>query len=712
MLSRWFHKPEIHSHHRIADRKSSWLELFYDLIFVSSFVQLSRGLGVSLKPGTLVLFSLVFGVLWFSWLGFTLFSNRFRVDDFVHRLMIFMQMLAIASVAAFASEVLTDDASRFSVCYAAAQLIIALLFLRSWVQAEEGKRFSRYWAMTLTVSSAIWLISAFVHSRMVYGFWGFAFLLTLSAPFSRKSVSSALDLPPDHHHMKRRFGYLTIIVLGEVFLQVISTTSATTSATTSLTASTLASTTALSFAQLMMAAFSLIIAFSIWWIYFDDIVSSKLKGRKFNFTFWVYAHLPLHGAIVALGIALQKMVTIDFEQPVPADIRWLASLSLCGVLLAVALLDAVTERQSSELNGRIRLGARLSGAAFFFVLAPIGQGINGYLYLSLISLGAIAQVIFDMLMAPQSTSVHGDDLKVTTTSELAKMRAEGRGTVVLPRRLKLADVLRKNTPSEFRSDFYYYFIDGSWSRFLILMTAGYLFINVVFAGIYLLAPGSIAGSRPNSFADAFYFSVQTFSTIGYGQLSPGNDFSNLVVVIEAAFGIVGVAIITGLFFTRISKPRPGIMFSKPVLISKMNGKMNLMFRVGNTRGNEIVSAEISVSVLRDEVSSEGQHLRRMYDLNLVRSKSPFFALSWMVFHEIDSNSPFFGITSIADVEKRILQLSCILTGHDSTYGQTIYMRHVYLPMDFQLGGSFADILGQLPDGTAVIDYAKFHQLQN
>jgi inward rectifier potassium channel len=236
-------------------------------------------------------------------------------------------------------------------------------------------------------------------------------------------------------------------------------------------------------------------------------------------------------------------------------------------------------------------------------------------------------------------------------------------------------------------------------------------INVFFAGVYMLQPGSISGSRPNSFADAFYFSVQTFATIGYGQLNPSTDFSNVVVVIEAAIGLAGVALVTGLMFTKASKPRPGILFSKPVLISPVNGIPHLMFRVGNTRGNDVISAEINVSVLRDEISAEGHHLRRISDLNLVRSRSPFFGLTWLILHQIDASSPFYGVTSSADIANRIIQLSCIFTGHDSTYGQTIYMRHVYQPSDFYVGAAFVDILGQLPDGTTVVDYAKFHDMQ-
>jgi inward rectifier potassium channel len=217
--------------------------------------------------------------------------------------------------------------------------------------------------------------------------------------------------------------------------------------------------------------------------------------------------------------------------------------------------------------------------------------------------------------------------------------------------------------------------------------------------------------RPGSFADAFYFSVQTFATIGYGFLSPNSDYSNIIVVIEAAVGIAGVALITGLMFTKASKPRPGIIFSKSVTINTMNGKPHLIFRTGNTRQNDVVSAEIMVAVLRDEVLSEGQRVRRMYDLNLVRSKSPFFGLTWLIMHEIDEQSPFYGVRTNEDIAKRILSMTCVLTAHDSTYGQTVYSRHAYFPDDFHVGRKFVDVLAQMPDGRTMVDYGKFHDVE-
>ncbi len=167
-------------------------------------------------------------------------------------------------------------------------------------------------------------------------------------------------------------------------------------------------------------------------------------------------------------------------------------------------------------------------------------------------------------------------------------------------------------------DLYHKALEIPWWAFLAATSATYLGGNVVFAALYLLQPGAIDKARPGSLADAFFFSVQTMATIGYGQMAPATAFANSVVTLETLFGMILLAVVTGLFFTRFSRPTARVLFSNVAVVAPFNGQMMLMLRMGNQRSNQILQAEVSLAVLRDEVTAEGIFMRRFHDLALVR----------------------------------------------------------------------------------------------
>ncbi|HEX7671877.1 MAG TPA: ion channel, partial [Polyangiaceae bacterium] len=247
---------------------------------------------------------------------------------------------------------------------------------------------------------------------------------------------------------------------------------------------------------------------------------------------------------------------------------------------------------------------------------------------------------------------------------------------------------------------------GPWSRLVLSLVFLYLTVNVVFAALYLLEPDTIANARPGSFADAFFFSVQTFATIGYGALSPGNAYGNMVVTTEAAVSLLSTAVATGLMFAKAARPRSSTLFSRVMVFGPRNGVPTLTFRVGNARGNDVVDATISVTALKEDVSSEGHRMRKLHDVTLVRNRSPIFTMTWSVMHEVGPDSPF------ADTDwanpRDLVGIVVTLMGHDGTYGQTTYGRHIYYPENVRVGRRFVDVTSRLDDGRLVIDYEKFH----
>jgi inward rectifier potassium channel len=259
-------------------------------------------------------------------------------------------------------------------------------------------------------------------------------------------------------------------------------------------------------------------------------------------------------------------------------------------------------------------------------------------------------------------------------------------------------------------DLYHRILTIGWPSFLSLGAVVYIATNLVFALLYLLQPGAIANARAGAFSDAFFFSVQTISTIGYGQMVPATLYANLVVTAESAAGLMLVALTTGLVFARFSRPTARILFSRVAVIGPHNGRPTLSVRLANVRQNQMLAAEVSMTLVRDEVSTEGDLRRRFYDLRLVRHRSPVFALTFTVMHEIDDDSPFHGADrdSLAAVNAELVVAT---SGIDETLVQPVHARSSYLPDEILWNHRFVDILGWTEDGRRAIDYRRFHDAE-
>lgn len=274
-----------------------------------------------------------------------------------------------------------------------------------------------------------------------------------------------------------------------------------------------------------------------------------------------------------------------------------------------------------------------------------------------------------------------------------------------PTRLKQ----RSFSPDQFHwGDLYHWLLVLNWWSFLGLMVGLYLVGNVFFAIAYLLDPTGINNAEPGSFWDAFFFSVQTMSTVGYGAMSPQSFYANVLVTVETLAGLLALAVITGLMFARFSQPTARVLFSHVAVICPLNGVPTLMFRVANQRGNQILEAQAQVSLVQREKTQEGATIRRFYDLPLLRTKTPIFALTWTVMHPIDPSSPLFGVTpeTIGQIESGAIVV--ILTGLDETVSQIVHARHTYRISEVRVGHRFVDILLEDHLGRLAIDYPHFH----
>ncbi|MCB9742548.1 MAG: hypothetical protein H6740_08115 [Alphaproteobacteria bacterium] len=236
-------------------------------------------------------------------------------------------------------------------------------------------------------------------------------------------------------------------------------------------------------------------------------------------------------------------------------------------------------------------------------------------------------------------------------------------------------------------DSYHYLLRAPWSAVLGLGFAAYLGLNLLFAGLYALEPGCVSGAE--GFLDLISFSVQTFATIGYGALTPGTPHAHLVVLIESFVGLSFTAVGAGLMFAKFSRPSARVAFSEVMVVHERDGVPCLLFRVANERRNEVLEARLHVSVILDEITAEGDHLRRFRALELERSFSPLFMLGWTAIHRIDERSPLYGI------EQGVVPIGgvvVIFTGTDDTFSQPVHARRFYGPQHVRVGYRFVDMM--------------------
>jgi inward rectifier potassium channel len=265
-----------------------------------------------------------------------------------------------------------------------------------------------------------------------------------------------------------------------------------------------------------------------------------------------------------------------------------------------------------------------------------------------------------------------------------------------------------NAPQDLFGDLYHVMLSSPWWVTIAGIAGLFLGVNLLFALVYLLT-GGIANARSGSFADAFFFSVQTAGTIGYGAMYPVTRAANIAVTFESIAALVIVAVATGLVFAKFSIPHAKLEFARHAVVYRREGVPTLAIRLANTRGNFIVEAQVHVTLTRAETSKEGVPSYRMHDLKLTRTWSPALGRSWQVLHLIGPDSPLHGATE-ESLRGQDMEIMITVSGLDGTSSQTIQGQWRYLPEDLKFGHRYADMLSPKPDGRIELDFAKLHDI--
>ena len=267
----------------------------------------------------------------------------------------------------------------------------------------------------------------------------------------------------------------------------------------------------------------------------------------------------------------------------------------------------------------------------------------------------------------------------------------------------------RGVPTRAFDDLYHSLVTASWFGLIARIALAFTLANLIFAAGYYFDQG-IENVRSHDFIDMFFFSVQTMATIGYGKMEPVTLFSNILVSIEALTGLLALALMTGLVFSKFSRPTARIRFTRYAVIGPRDGVNSLMIRAANMRANRIFEATIHVVLARQEMTVEGDTIRRLYDLRTTRDRSAMFALSWTAVHQIVEGTPLFGATR-ESIAASAPELIVSIVGLDETFSQTVHGRHTFQLDEIVWGARFGDVLVLHPDGSRSIDYDRFDDIE-
>ena len=259
-------------------------------------------------------------------------------------------------------------------------------------------------------------------------------------------------------------------------------------------------------------------------------------------------------------------------------------------------------------------------------------------------------------------------------------------------------------------DTYHFILTLTWSGFSALIFGIYLLINVVFAALYMLDAHAVAEMPPGSFLHAFFFSVETLATVGYGHMYPDSIYGHMISMLEIMVGMFGLAVITGLIFVRFSRPTARIYFSKVAVIAPFDGVPNLMIRVANLRHHAMVEPDFRMILLRSTITAEGDDVRRFRSLTLDFDHLIAFPAVLTVRHRIDEESPLFGMTP-QDFQQQDIRILASIVGIETVIVAPVQGYGDYNCDQIEWNRRFVEIYAQNEQGDWTVDYGRIDETE-
>ncbi|MEM9952587.1 MAG: low temperature requirement protein A [Chloroflexota bacterium] len=343
--------------HKHTDRTIGWLELFYDLVYVATLIQIGNFLSDNLTLLGFGQFLIMMFVVWWSWGGETLYQNRYVADDIWHRLLVFIQIFGVATMGLSVSAAFGDLYIQFTIGYVLVRAMTILMYVRTYFSHPESRSFAMRYIIGFAGGIAIWLTVIVIPAELHWVAWLVAIAFEALWWARPVMVDEVEEWGADAHHMLERFGIFTIIVLGEAFVKVLDD----------------AQGTALGIEQVLFGVIGLVILYTLWWLYFSDAadrlfdVSSNIKISS-----WSYGHLFLATSLVAFGVALKKLFaeTISYSDKIVTDeYRLLLTVAIGVFLLALAMINY-------GLDDKLTPHSQIKRVIIYLVIAIVIVGIG------------------------------------------------------------------------------------------------------------------------------------------------------------------------------------------------------------------------------------------------------------------------------------------------------------------------------------------------
>lgn len=382
--------------HKETDRAVGWLELFYDLVYVATLIQIGNFLSDNLTLAGFGQFLVLMFLIWWAWIGETGYQTRYYVDDIWHRLLVFIQIIGIGTVGLSVSEAFGDLSVQFALGYALARAMMILMYIRVYFSHPESRSFSTVYVIAFSGEVAIWLGSTLLPVEYRWIAWLVAIALQIIFFAVPATLSQAVEWGPDDHHTVERFGIFTIIVLGEAFVKILDD----------------AQGTQLGVEQVLFGVVGLVILYALWWLYFSDTagrlydLSSEAKALS-----WSYGHLFLSASLVAFAVAVKKLFAANVVHPhdvVKDEYRLLLTVAIGAFLLAQALINYGLDDKLTPHSTIRRVYIYLGSVVFVVGIGLLVTGVTAIEFTAIVAAFAATLVVLNIY---QSLTVSAEQLE-------------------------------------------------------------------------------------------------------------------------------------------------------------------------------------------------------------------------------------------------------------------------------------------------------------
>jgi low temperature requirement protein LtrA len=364
-----------------GERKATWLELFFDLVFVVAIAQLAHNFQEDFSFIGLLKLAILFVPVWWCWIGATFYDTRFDNDGLVDRLITLMQMAIAASLAANIHHGLDSSSVGFALSYIAFRGVLICQYIHAGYHVPQARPLTNWYAVGFTISIFFWLASVFIPLPWRYVLWGLGLMIDFATPLT--AGTRVRQVPPNMAHTTERIGLFTIIVLGESIVAVVGGVSEIDWTPNSIA----------------IALLGLSIVFSFWWMYFDTVDESPLHamrtGKMRTALTWLYSHLPLAVGLTATGVGVEKMIqSIGHDSTMEDKILFCLAVALC--LLILSNLHWTSCELGQTKCKKILTYYRLGAAVFVLILALGSNVLSSLVIMILVALACAVQVVLDI----------------------------------------------------------------------------------------------------------------------------------------------------------------------------------------------------------------------------------------------------------------------------------------------------------------------------